>query len=57
MNQLNDTVGMVMFVLSFCSIVYFLKGAIAEARSPQFKADMERLREQRRRRKAARRNR
>jgi len=44
------------FVFAFCSAVYFLKNIIIVSLSPEFKADMERLREQRRRRKAARRN-
>lgn len=46
----------VTFVFAFCSAVYFLKNIITVALSPEFKADQERLREQRRRRKAARRN-
>jgi len=45
----------VVFVLAFCSLIYFGHGAIRAACSPEFKRDLERLREQRRRRKAAKR--
>jgi hypothetical protein len=48
---------MAIFVLGFCSSVYFLKTALTFLISPELTADMERLREQRRRRKAARRDR
>lgn len=45
----------VLFVLSVCAMVYFLRGLIRVWRSPEFKRDMEWLRENRRRRIAARR--
>jgi len=45
----------VIFVASFVGAVYFGISAVRCAFTPEFKADMERLREQRRRRKAARR--
>jgi hypothetical protein len=44
------------FVAAFVSIVYFGLSISRVARSPEVKADMERLREQRRRRKAAKRS-
>lgn len=43
------------FVVSFVSIIYFGRSLWRYSRSPEVKADMEKLREQRRRRKAARR--
>jgi hypothetical protein len=47
----------VIFVSWFCLAVYFVLQAVREARSPEVKREMERLREQRRIRKAARRQR
>jgi hypothetical protein len=44
------------FVCSFLSLVYFFREAIRSFCSPAFKRDRERTRENRRRRKAARRN-
>lgn len=43
------------FVVSFVGLIYFAKAAFKAWQSPEFKRDMERLREQRRRRKASRR--
>jgi hypothetical protein len=43
------------FLFSFCSTIYFLRASWRFGRSPEFKRDLERLREQRRNRKAARR--
>jgi hypothetical protein len=52
-----DTIlGFVIFVVSLLSAVYFCGKAWHAFRSPEFKADLERLREQRRQRVAARRN-
>jgi len=44
------------FTVAFCSVIYFLRGAIRAWRSPEFRQDLERLREMRRIRKAARRS-
>ena len=41
------------FVVSCCGLVYFLRGSWRVYRSPEFRKDVERLREQRRIRKAA----
>jgi hypothetical protein len=46
---------MVVFVLSFCMLVYFSRESWRAFISPEFARDLERLREQRRVRKAARR--
>ncbi len=51
----RETWSCIVFVLGFCGSVYFLREAIRAARTPEFKRDMEKLREQRRRRKSARR--
>jgi hypothetical protein len=48
---------MLVFVFGFCSAVYFLKCLIESVQSPEFKYDAERLRENRRLRRAARRRR
>lgn len=45
----------IIFVFAFCSAVYFLKSILEVLASPEFKRDMERLRENRRLRRAARR--
>lgn len=49
------TLAGILFVAAFCGVVYFAIAAVRAALSPDFKSDMERLREQRRRRRAARR--
>jgi hypothetical protein len=46
---------MVVFVSAFCLLIYFSRESWRTFISPEFKFDAERLREQRRRRKAARR--
>jgi hypothetical protein len=46
---------MVVFVSSLCAFVHFSHGAWRALVSPEFKRDLERLRYQRRMRKAARR--
>ena len=51
----RETWSCFVFVLSFCACVHFLRGMIQAARSPEFKRDVEQLREQRRRRKTSRR--
>lgn len=43
-------------VFFLCLGIYFIRECIRSYRSPEFKADMERFREQRRRKKAARRS-
>jgi hypothetical protein len=45
----------IVFVVACCSLVYFARQSIRAYQSPEFRRDMERLREQRRRRSAARR--
>jgi len=45
----------VLFVAAVCALAYFIRDVVRVYRSPQFKADMARLREQRQRRRAARR--
>jgi hypothetical protein len=45
----------IVFVTSFCMIVYLSREAWRAFHSAEFKRDLERFREQRRRRKAARR--
>ncbi len=45
----------VVFVLSFLATAYFMREAIRAWRAPEMGRDLERLREQRRRRKEARR--
>lgn len=53
---MNDQViGMAVFVLSFCLLIYFARESWRAFVSPDLKSDAARLREQRRRRKAARR--
>lgn len=43
------------FIFAFCSVVYFLREAVKSFRSPEFRDDIRRLREQRRLRKACKR--
>jgi len=50
----DQAVGMAVFVASFCLLVY-LGRRVWTAVSPEFKRDLERLRERRRLRRAARR--
>lgn len=45
------------FVAAFCAVVYFAQGALRAYQSPEFKRDLERLRENRRIKRAARRKR
>ena len=54
---LNDqSVGMVVFVVSFCLLIYFLRASWRAFVSPEFKREMERFRERRRLRRSARRD-
>lgn len=47
--------GGVAFVIVFCATVHFIRLAIRAYQAPEFKRDLAALREQRRRRKAAKR--
>ncbi|MGH9780723.1 MAG: hypothetical protein ACRD33_02785 [Candidatus Acidiferrales bacterium] len=47
--------GVIVFVLSFCALVYFTREAWRAFVSPEFKRDLARLRRQRQMRKDARR--
>jgi hypothetical protein len=51
----DKAVGMVVFVLSFCMLIYFLRASWRAFISQEFKGDLQQLRQQRRQRKAARR--
>lgn len=51
----DQITGIAFFVLSFCMFVYFAHGAWRAIVSPEFKRDIAWLRENRRRRRAARR--
>jgi hypothetical protein len=52
----DQRIGIVIFLLAFCSLVYFLRELWRLFVSPEFKHGLARLRERRRRRKAARRS-
>jgi hypothetical protein len=55
MNRDPQSVGMVIFVLLICACAYFARASWRACLSSEFRRDLERLREQRRRSKAARR--
>ncbi len=54
-NPLDQAVGMAVFVAAFCFLIYGIRELIRAAISPEFKRDLAELREQRKRRRAARR--
>ena len=51
----DELLGLIVFLAAFCFLVYQLREIWHSWISPQFKRDLEKLREQRRRRRAARR--
>jgi hypothetical protein len=51
------TIQEALFVAAFCAVVYFARDAVRAWQSPEFKRDLERLRERRRIKRAARRRR
>lgn len=52
---LDQIVGMGVFVAAFCMLIYYIRAAWRAYVSPEFKRDLADLREQRRRRRDARR--
>ncbi len=54
-NPLDQIVGMAVFLAAFCFTAYFLRAAWRAYVSPEFKRDLSRLRDQRRKRRDARR--
>ena len=51
----DETFGMLIFLFSFCVLVYYVREIWRSLVSPEFKRDLTELREQRRRRRAAKR--